>query len=491
VDNIQAPQGQATRPPLWGSAAAELANEDASVGAPPLSGGTSAIRGALLTFSGDPFLEGVPATRRYERDAIVVMAQGRIVDCGAAADVAARLPPGTPVTQYSDALISAGFIDAHVHYPQLPVIGAGGKPLLEWLTAYTFPAEARFADIEYARAVASRYLDENLRHGITAAAVFGTSHRSSVEALFEEAARRGLRLIGGKLLMDRNAPAELLDTATQGYDDSKALIERWHGRDRLQYAITPRFAATSTPAQLEAAAALWRESPGTYVQSHVAENRAEVDWIAQLYPAQARYLDVYADAGLLGRRAIYAHGIWLEEGDFQCLHDTGTALAHCPTSNNFLGSGLFSLHRARSAERPVQVALATDLGGGTSFSMLRTMQAASEVAHLGGHPLPPSCAWWLATRGAAQALDLDAHIGTIEPGREADLVVVDLRSTPLIDFRMRHVDDLDEALAVQMALGDDRAIRATYIAGRLAFDRDAHPAVRKPPPGAARVREGG
>jgi guanine deaminase len=433
----------------------------------------TAIRAALLTFSGDPFLDGADATRRYESDAIVVMADGRIVDCGAAADVETRLPPNTPVTRYANALISAGFVDAHVHYPQLPVIGAGGKPLLEWLTAFTFPAEARFSDVAYAREVATRYLDENLRNGITTAAVFGTVHAASVDALFEESARRAMRMIGGKVLMDRHAPSDLLDTATRGYDESKALITRWHGRDRLAYAITPRFAATSTPAQLDAAGALWRETPGAYLHSHVAENVAEVEWVRALYPAHARYLDVYAQFGLLGRRALYAHGIHLDDADFQRLHDSGTAIAHCPTSNNFLGSGLFSLHRARDSRRPVHVALATDLGGGTTFSMLRTMQAASEVAQLGGHPLPPPFAWWLATRGAAEALDLGDRIGSIEPGRDADLVVVDLRSTPLIDFRMRYVESIDEALAVQFALGDDRAIRATYIAGRLAWDRDA------------------
>jgi guanine deaminase len=440
----------------------------------------SAIRGALLTFTGDPFIDDAQAVRRYEPDAVVAMADGRIVDCGPAADVVARLPPGTSVTRYPDAMISAGFIDAHVHYPQLPVIGAGGKPLLDWLTAYTFPAEARFADIDYARPIAARYLDENLRHGITTAAVFGTVHRGSVEALFDEAQQRRLRLIAGKVLMDRNAPAELLDTAAQGYADGKALIDRWHGRGRLAYAVTPRFAATSTPAQLEAASALWHETPGAYLQSHVAENPAECEWIASLYPSHARYLDVYAHFGLLGRRAIYAHGIHLGESDFARLFDTQTALAHCPTSNNFLGSGLFSLHRARERRRPVHVALATDLGGGTSFSMLRTMQAASEVAHLTGHPLSPARAWWLATRGAAEALDLGEHVGSVEPGRDADLVVIDLRSTPLIDFRMRHVDDLDEALAVQLALGDDRAIRATYVAGRLAWDRDAGTPSRPP-----------
>jgi guanine deaminase len=451
-----------------GSAAAESANGAASAGVH-----LTALRGALLTFTGNPFTADVSVVRQYEADAIVTMAGGRIIDCGPAADVAKRLPPDTTVTRYPDSLISAGFIDAHVHYPQLPVIGAAGKPLLEWLTAYTFPAEARYADIDYARAVAARYLDENVRHGITTAAVFGTVHPESVDALFEDAQRRDMRMIAGKVLMDRNAPAELLDTPTRGYDESKALIERWHRRGRLAYAITPRFAATSTPAQLEAAAALWRETPGAYLQSHVAENRAEVQWITSLYPAHARYLDVYAHYGLLGRCAVYAHGIHLDLDDFAHLAETQTTLAHCPTSNNFLGSGLFDLQRAHQPQRRVHVALGTDLGAGTGFSMLRTMQAASDVAHLRGHPLSPSRAWWLATQGAAQALDLDDAIGTIAPGREADLVVIDLRSTPLIDFRMRHVDDIDEALGVQMALGDDRAIRATYVSGRLAWDRDA------------------
>ena len=433
----------------------------------------TAIRGALLTFDGDPAASERDAFWHHEGDAVVAMASGRIVDCGPAADVLARLPPGTPVTRYEHALISAGFIDAHVHYPQLPVIGAGGKPLLEWLTAHTFPAEARFADPDYARPIAARYLDENVRHGITSAAVFCTVHTPSVDALFEAAQARAMRIIAGKVLMDRHAPAELLDTATKGYDDGKALIGRWHGRGRLAYAVTPRFAATSSPAQLEAASALWHETPGAYLQSHVAENRAEVDWIAALYPAHARYLDVYADFDLLGRRAIYAHGIYLDETDFARLHESGTALAHCPTSNNFLGSGLFALHSARAARRPVHVALATDLGGGTSFSMLRTMQVASDVAHLGGHPLSPLYAWWLATRGAAEALDMAAHVGSVRPGCEADLVVVDLESTPLIEFRMRYVDSVEEALAVQLALGDDRAIRATYVGGTLAWDRDA------------------
>jgi guanine deaminase len=430
-----------------------------------------AIRAALLTFTGDPFAEHPASACRYERDAIVAMAEGRIVDCGAAEDVSRRLPPGTSVTRYDDALISPGFVDAHVHYPQLPIIGAGGKPLLDWLAVHTFPAERGFADAQYARGVASRYLDENLRNGITTPAVFCTVHPASVDAFFAEASQRRLRAIAGKVLMDRNAPAELLDTPARGYDESKTLIARWHGRERLAYAVTPRFAATSSPEQLEAAAALWRETPGAYLQSHVAENRAEVDWIASLYPDRADYVDVYAHFGLLGRRAVYAHGIHLTDGELARLGETQTAIAHCPTSNNFLGSGHFALARAK--QRGVPVALGTDLGAGTSFSMFRTMQAASDVAHLQGRPITATQAWWLATRGAALALDLGDDIGTIAPGFDADLVVVDLRSTPLVDFRMCYADGLDETLAVQLALGDDRAIRAAYVAGRLAFDRGA------------------
>jgi len=431
----------------------------------------TAIRGALVTFSGDPFVEGVAATRHYERDAIVAMADGHIVDCGAAGDVSARLPEGTPIVAYANALITAGFIDGHVHYPQIPVIGAGGKQLLDWLAEYTFPMERRYADSDVAREAARIYLAENLRHGITTAAVFGTVHKASVDAFFDEAAKSGLRMIAGKVLMDRNAPADLLDTAQRGYDESKALLESWHGKGRLAYAITPRFAVTSTPAQLEAAGALKREHPDAYVQSHLSENIAEVAKVRELFPAHKSYLDVYAHFGLTGRRTIYGHGIHLDEADFRHLHETDTALAHCPTSNNFLGSGRFDLRAAKQAQRPVRVALATDLGGGTNFSMLRTMQAACEVAQMSGHALAPSCALYLATRGAALALDLDDRIGSVETGREADIVVLDLNSTPLIDYRMRFARDFDETLAIQMALGDDRAIRATYIAGQLIHER--------------------
>ena len=387
-------------------------------------------------FSGDPFVDGVEATRVYEPDALVVMDGGRIVDCGPAAAVLPRLPAGTVVTQYANALITAGFVDAHVHYPQLPIIGAGGKPLLDWLSGYTFAAEERFADADYARSVARAYLRENLRNGITTASVFCTVHASSVDALFAQAAALDLRLVAGKVLMDRNAPAALLDTAQRGYDESKALIDRWHGKGRLGYAVTPRFAATSTPAQLDAAGALKREHPDVHVQSHVSENLAEVALVESLFPAAASYLDVYARHGLTGPRTIYGHGVHLTESDFAFLHETGTAIAHCPTSNNFLGSGLFKLADAKRA-RPSRTRR-TRHRPRRRHQLLDPAHDAGRLRSgaLSGTPLPPSCALYLATRGAAHALDLDDRIGSIAPGMEADVVVLDLRSTPLLELRM-------------------------------------------------------
>ena len=436
-------------------------------------GAVTAIRGAVLTFSGDPFLQDPASCMHYESDALVVMADGRITDVGAASRLASRLPADTRVTRYADALITAGFIDAHVHYAQTEIIASHGKQLLDWLHDYTFPAEQAFVDAGHARRVARFFLQECLRAGTTTAAVFCTVHPGSVDAFFEEADQRGMRMLAGKVLMDRNAPEALRDTPQSGYDDSKAALQRWHGRGRLLYCVTPRFAATSSPAQLDAASALWREHPGTYLQSHIAENRSEIAWIRELFPDRSGYLDVYDHHGALGPRAIYGHGIWLNESEWARCHETGTAIAHCPTSNTFLGSGLFRLHEARAAARSVRVALATDIGGGTRFSMLATMHEAYKVAQLNGHALTAPQAFYLATRGGAHALYLDDRIGSIAPGMEADVVVLDLKSTPLIAGRMRHCRDLAEALFVQMTLGDDRAVRATYIASRLAYDRDS------------------
>lgn len=434
---------------------------------PPL-----AIRGPALTFAGDPFERGVGETMRYESDAIIVIEDGRIARFGPASRIRRLLPRGTTVEDYgADSLIMAGFIDCHVHFPQIEIIGAGGEQLLDWLEKYTFAAEQRFDDPEYAREVARVFLDESLRNGVTTSAVFCTVHAPSVDAFFEEALARGLRTIAGKVLMDRNAPTRLLDTARTGYDQSKALIERWHGRDRLLYAITPRFAVTSSPAQLRAAGALKAEHPDCFVQSHVSESRREVEWIGELHPERSDYVDVYDHYGLLGQRAIFGHGIWLSERELRRCHDTGTAIAHCPTSNFFLGSGCLDLRKILEPARPVRVGLATDLGAGTSFSLLQTMSEAYKAAQLHGYALGAAHAFYLATRGGARALYLDDAIGSLAPGMEADLVVLDLKSTPLIEYRMRHAADIEEALFVQMTLGDDRAVRATYAAGRRVYAR--------------------
>jgi guanine deaminase len=433
---------------------------------------TTAIRGPVLTYTGDAFLQGLEGALRYESDAIVAMAGGKITHFGPAGQVRSQLPPGTPVEGYGkDALILAGFIDCHVHYPQIRIIGAHGERLLDWLTRRPYVAEQQFRDEEHAREVARVFLRQCLRAGTTTVAVFCTVHPQSVDALLEQTEALGMRIIAGKVLMDRNAPDALLDTARKGYDESKALIRKWHGRGRALYAITPRFAATSTPAQMELTGALWAEHPGTYLQSHIAENRSEVAWVKELYPERKGYLDVYDHYGLLGARAIYGHGVWLTEDELRRCHETGTAIAHCPTSNAFLGSGLFDLENAKKPERPVLVGLATDLGAGTSFSILQTLNEAYKVAQLNGNALSAGHAFYLATRGSAQALRLEDRIGSIAAGMEADLVVLDLKSTPIIEFRMRHCNDLEEALSVQMTMGDDRAVLATYVAGELAFRR--------------------
>jgi guanine deaminase len=424
-----------------------------------------ALRGAALTFTGDPFR--VADAMHYESDALVAVANGRITHFGAASNVAALLPPGTPIRDVGrDQLILPGFIDCHAHYPQLQIIGAHGEQLLDWLQKYTFVAEQQFADPAHARRIAGLFLDECLRQGTTTVASFCTVHAHSVDAFFEAAEARGMRTIAGKCLMDRNAPEVLRDTARRGYDESKTLIDRWHDRGRAGYAITPRFAPSSTPEQMELAGALWKERPGTWLQSHVSENQREVAWARELYPQCRDYLDVYASFGQLGPRAIYGHGVHLTESELARLHDTGTALAHCPTSNMFLGSGLLNIGNVKKSGRPVRVGLATDVGAGTSLSMLKTLGAAYATAQLCGSSLTASEAFYLATRGAAQALYLDDRIGSIAPGFEADLIVLDLKSTPLITTRMERCESIEEALFVQMTLADERAVAATFVAGR-------------------------
>jgi guanine deaminase len=436
----------------------------------------TAIRGPALTFTGDPFRDGLEKTMVHEPDAIVAMADGRVTHFGPAELILRELPAGTEIRDFGkDALISAGFIDTHVHFPQTTMIASYGAQLLDWLEQYTFPAELKFADKNYARAIARVFLRENLRNGVTTSCVYCTVHPQSVDALFEEAEALGLRLAAGKVLMDRNAPEGLRDTAQSGYDQSKALIATWHGHGRLLYAITPRFAGTSSPEQLAAAGALWRDHPECLMQTHIAETRQEVAWIKELFPDRRSYLDVYDHHGLCGRRAVFGHGIWLEEPELQRLHACGAALSHCPTSNFFLGSGAFDLARALKPERPVRVGLGTDIGAGTSFSVLDTLGQAYKAAQLNGQPLSAGHAYYLATRGSARAMYLEDRIGSLGAGMEADLVVLDMRSTPLIDFRMDHAGDFAEQLFIQMTLGDDRAVQATYVAGRPTYQRSPQP----------------
>jgi len=426
----------------------------------------TALRGPALTFRGDVFEQGSSAVS-FESDAIVAFVDGKITHFGAASEILPQLPPLTPVRSFGPShLILPGFIDCHVHYPQLQIIGAFGEQLLDWLEKYTFVAEQQFADPSHARRVAGLFLDECLRNGITTMATFCTVHAHSVDAFFEEAAARGMRTIAGKCLMDRNAPEALRDTAQRGYDESKALIARWHGKGRASYAITPRFAPSSTPEQMELAGALWKEHPGTYLQSHVSENRREVEWARELFPERRDYVDVYDHFGQLGPRAIYGHGIHLTETELQRMSESGAAIAHCPTSNMFLGSGLFNLENAVKRERPVRVGLATDVGAGTSLSMLKTMGAAYQTAQLNGNSLSAVEAMYLATRGAARALYLDDKIGSLAVGMEADVVALNLASTPLIEARMQRCENLEDALFVQMTLGDDRAITARWVAGQ-------------------------
>lgn len=412
------------------------------------------IRGRVLTFTDVD-------TYRYFEDGMVVVENGLITGVGNYMTV-----ENAEIIDHRPHLIMAGFIDTHNHFPQMQVIGSYGAQLLEWLNNYTFPEETKFSDPAHATRLSGHYFDEMLRNGTTTPVAYCSVHKTSAEAYFSEAKRRNIRAIGGKVLMDRNAPDGLLDTPQTGFDDTKDLIAKWHGEGRGLYAISPRFAITSTPEQMEMAQALVAAYPECYVQTHLSENKDEIAYTTELYPEHPDYLGIYEHYGLLGDKTLLGHSIYLSDRERSVMAETGSVAVFCPTSNLFIGSGLFNEERTRNDG--VRIAVATDIGGGTSYSMLRTMDEAYKVCQLQGQNLPPLYAFYLMTLGNARALGLEGQIGTLEIGTEADIVILNAAATPAAALRMETVETLAEELFVLQTLGDDRAIVETYVAGEAA-----------------------
>jgi guanine deaminase len=428
-----------------------------------------AYRAAIVHSIDDPAEVGIEASYEYFADGLMIVENGHISALGPADQLLATLPAGMEIEHYPNALITPGFIDTHIHFPQTGMVGSYGEQLLDWLNNYTFPCESQFGDKAHADEVAQLFLKELLRNGTTTALVFASVHPQSVNSLFEAAEQLDLRLIAGKVMMDRNAPDYLTDTAETSYSESKALIERWHGKGRLHYAVTPRFAPTSSEQQLTLAGQLLQEYPDVYMQTHISENLKEIEWVKALFPERKHYLDVYDHYQLLGERSVLAHGVHLCDEECQRLAETGSAIAFCPTSNLFLGSGLFNLPQAERFK--VNVGLGTDVGGGTSFSLLQTLNEAYKVMQLQGEKLNPFKSLYLATLGGARALRLEDRIGNLKAGTEADFAVLDYAATPLLSYRLKQAKSVEEELFVLMTLGDDRAVARTYAAGKLVHQR--------------------
>jgi guanine deaminase len=428
---------------------------------------TKLFRASVLHFLSDPDVDGENAYEFFADGALVVE-NGHVVELGEASKLKVKYS-SAEVIDYSGKLIIPGMIDTHIHFPQVEVIASYGEQLLDWLNNYTFPAERQFEDKAYASKIANFFLDELLKCGTTTALVFGTVHKQSVEAFFEASEQRNTRMICGKVMMDRNAPEYLTDTPESAYEDSKALIEAWHEKGRQLYAITPRFAITSTHEQLEKAGQLMAEYPDVFMQTHISENKDEVAFVRDLFPEAKDYLDVYDQYGLLGPRSVFAHGIHLESREHSRLRETGASVSFCPTSNLFLGSGLLDLDTLD--QEHVSYSIATDVGGGTSFSMLQTLNEAYKVSQLQGHKLSPLKSMYLATLGNAKSLQLDDKIGSFLAGREADFAVLDFDATPLMRLKQAKCKTLDEKLFAMIILGDDRAVKATYVAGECAHEK--------------------
>ncbi|MCL2874994.1 MAG: guanine deaminase [Betaproteobacteria bacterium] len=425
-----------------------------------------ALRGEIVHFIDDPIAYGTDACVHFP-DGLLLVRDGHVLDCGPAAELEPSLPVDARRVDCSGKLILPGFIDTHTHCAQTEIIASHSEQLTTWLEKYAWPAEARHADPAYAATEAGFFCDQLLRHGTTTAMAFTTVHPVCTDALFEAARARRMRMIAGKVLMDRNCPESLRDTQTEGDAQSRALIEKWHGRERLAYAVTPRFAPTSTEEQMSLAGRLFCEVPGLYLQTHLAEQRAEVAWAMWLYPGARSYLDIYEWFHQLGERSVFAHCIWLDDEDRHRMAIRGASMSFCPSSNLFLGSGLFDLGRAR--DFGLRVGLGSDVGAGTSFSMLQTLSEAHKVLQLTEQTLTAEAGFYLATLGGARALHLDAYIGNFLPGREADFIVLDPHCTPLIEARMSRATTLAERLFALMMLGDDRCVAATYVLGEPAF----------------------
>ncbi|MGQ4711940.1 guanine deaminase [Acinetobacter junii] len=407
---------------------------------------------------------------RYIEDGVLITEQGKIRWFGPWDAAQDHLPTDVEIQHYPEHLIIPGMIDTHIHFPQTEMVGAYGEQLLSWLNTYTFPTEIQFKDKAYAQEIANFFVNELLKNGTTTALVFCTVHPESVDALFEAAEQHQMRLIAGKVMMDRHAPEALCDSAESAYVDSKALIQKWHGQGRALYAITPRFAPTSTPEQLERAGQLKAEFPDVYVHTHLSENKDEIAWVKDLFPHQNGYLDVYHHYGLTGQRSVFAHCVHLEDTEWKCMHDTNSAIAFCPTSNLFLGSGLFPLKQ--TWDQQVKVGLGTDIGAGTSFSLLQTVNEAYKVQQLQGDKLSAYESLYHATLGGAKALDLDDKLGNFTVGKEADFVVLDLKATALQLLRQSRAKSIEDSLFALFTMGDDRNIEATYIYGQKAYQQN-------------------
>lgn len=420
--------------------------------------------GTILSFNENPFHYELTDSVNIDENTAVLIAGNKIKKIGSPNKLIADTPDAE-VYNFEEKLLMSGFIDAHAHYPQTPIIASWGKRLIDWLNTYTFPEEEKYGNLKYAEKVAELYLNFLISNGTTSVSTYCTTHPESVDAIFSAAQKRNMCLVAGKNAMDRNAPKALLDTPQSAYDESKKLIHKWHRTGRLRYAITPRFSPTSSPEQLSMLGKLWTEYPDCLMQTHLSEQVDEIEWVKSLFPNTRDYLDTYEQFGLLGANAIFGHAIHLKKREIDRLKDVGAGVVHCPTSNTFIGSGLFDMEHLQKQRIPI--GLATDTGGGSSFSMFRTMASCYEIAQLRNNALHPAQLLWLATMGSAKTLHLEKEIGNLKVGNIADVIAIDLKSTDVITQRADLAMDIWEAIFPTIMMGDDRAIAATFMAGNL------------------------